>query len=101
MIQKEEFINLISKHQEWDKKIDEVGKVFGCVPTEMSWIDYSNTLFEYLIGISFNDNGQDTIYWWLYEKLPGNNQMWDANGNEIPTETIEDLWNIVKDNRIQ
>ena len=28
-------------------------------------------------------------------------KMWDKDGNEIPTETIEDLWEIVKDNRKQ
>ena len=28
-------------------------------------------------------------------------KMWDKDDNEIPTETIEDLWEIVKDNRKQ
>ena len=26
-------------------------------------------------------------------------KMWDKDGNEIPTETLDDLWEIVKDYR--
>jgi hypothetical protein len=51
-----------------------------------------------LINSHFDEEGQDWINWWLYEK-DGNPELkaWDENDNEIPTETIDDLWNLVKD----
>lgn len=43
----------------------------------------------------------DNINWWFFEKCDRPDyKMWDKEGNEIPTETILDLWNIVESNRI-
>lgn len=33
------------------------------------------------------------------EILSSSTRIWDANGNEIPMETVEDLWNVVKNYR--
>lgn len=50
----------------------------------------------------FSDEGVDWVNWWLFEKpglfknsLP--NEAYDEDGNIIPTDTIDDLWNLVKD----
>ena len=55
-------------------------------------------MFEKYLETYFTEEGTDIIYWYLFEKN-GNSEykMWDKDKNEIPTETIEDLWNIVKD----
>lgn len=101
MITKEEFIDLILKQQEWSNRIDEVSEALN-VPTlfESDWIEYTATLFDKTINFLFNEDGVDDIYWWMYEKS-GNSElkMWDASGKEIPTDTVEDLWNLVKDNK--
>ena len=101
MITKEEFFDLISKHLMWSDRIDEVSEALS-VPTlfESDWVEYASSLFDKTINFLFNEEGVDDISWWLYEKS-GNPElkMWDADENEIPTDTIDDLWEIVKNNR--
>lgn len=101
MITKEEFVKLISDQKKWDDRLDEVGEVLKCNPLEMDWVEYGAFLFDNVLKILFEEDGVDSINWWLFEKpmLPSGAGVWDENGNEIPTETIEDLWNIVKDLR--
>ena len=101
MITKEEFIDLILKQQEWYNRIDEVSEALN-VPTlfESDWVEYASVLFEKTLDLLFNEDGVDDIDWWMYEKS-GNPEfkMWDESGKEIPTDTVEDLWNLVKNNQ--
>lgn len=101
MISKEEFIKLISEQKKWDNRLDEVGKILDCNPLDMDWVEYGALLFERVINILFDMEGVDNINWWLYEKpiLSSSARIWDADGNEIPMETVEDLWNVVKNYR--
>ena len=102
MITKEEFIKLISDHQKYNKRLDEVCDVFDAEIWSADWIEYASILFDTTIGLLFTDEGQDTISWWLYEKDGRSDmKMWDSENHEIPTETIDDLWEIVKDEQIQ
>ena len=102
MITKEEFIKLISDHQKYNKRLDEVCDVFDAEIWSADWIEYASILFDTTIGLLSTDEGQDTISWWLYEKDGRSDmKMWDSKNNEIPTETIDDLWEIVKGNRRQ
>lgn len=98
MITKEEFISLISNHQKWSNKIDKVSNILD-IPTlfECDWIDYAARLFDDTLSFLFTEAGVDDINWWLYEKRGRSDmKMWDKEGNEIPTETVDDLWEIVK-----
>lgn len=101
MITKEKFIDLISKQQEWYNRVDEVSEALN-VPTlfESDWVEYASVLFDKTLALLFNEDGIDDIYWWMYEKS-GNPElkMWDESGKEIPTDTVEDLWNLVKNNQ--
>ena len=101
MITKEEFTDLILKQQKWSDRVDEVSEALN-VPTlfESDWVEYAASLFDKTINFLFTEEGIDDISWWLYEKS-GNPElkMWDADENEIPTDTIDDLWEIVKDSR--
>ena len=100
MITKEEFIKLVSGQEKWDNRLDEVGKILNCSPLEMDWVEYGANLFETTINILFEEEAVDNINWWLYEKDGRPDyKMWDKDGNEIPTETLDDLWEIVKDFR--
>ena len=101
MITKEEFIDLILKQQKWSNRVDEVSEALN-VPTlfESDWVEYAAILFDKTLDLLFNEDGVDDIYWWMYEKS-GNPEfkMLDENGKEISTDTVEDLWNLVKDNQ--
>ena len=101
MITKEKFIDLILKQQEWSNRVDEVSEVLN-VPTlfESDWVEYASVLFDKTLALLFNEDGIDDIYWWMYEKSENPElKMWDESGKEIPTDTVEDLWNLVKDNQ--
>ena len=101
MITKEEFIDLILKQQEWYNRIDEVAEALS-VPTlfESDWVEYASVLFDKTLDLLFNEDGIDDIYWWMYEKSENpERKMWDESGKEIPTDTVEDLWNLVKNNQ--
>lgn len=96
---KERFIKLIENAQNYNKELDrwsDFGIDFFELPiSELGW-NFLNVVLPEL----FSDEGVDWINWWLFEK-PGfgedPNQAYDEDGNVIPTDTIDDLWNIVKD----
>lgn len=101
MITKEEFIDLISKQQKWSDRVDKVSEILN-VPTlfESDWVEYASILFDKTLDFLFNEDGVDDINWWMYEKAGNPSlKMWDESGREIPTDTIEDLWELVKDNQ--
>lgn len=101
MITKEKFIDLILKQQKWSNRVDEVSEVLN-VPTlfESDWVEYASVLFDKTLALLFNEDGIDDIYWWMYEKSENPElKMWDESGKEIPTDTVEDLWNLVKNNQ--
>lgn len=100
MISKEEFIDLISNHIKWDNKLDEVEKILGIMPLEIDWIEYSAILFDKILYFLFDKETVDIITWWMWEKSENPKlKMFDENGEEIPIGTIDDLWNVIKDNR--
>lgn len=100
MITKEEFINLINDHKAYNNRLDEVCNILGVGIYETDWIMYANVLFDKTINMLFNEDAVDDINWWLWEKAGRSDmKMWDSNGKEIPTETVEDLWELVKNNR--
>ena len=102
MITKENFTQLITDYQKYNKRIDEICDILDAEIWSADWVEYASVLFDTTIGLLFTDEGQDTISWWLYEKDGRSDmKMWDAEGKEIPTETIDDLWEIVKDEQIQ
>ncbi len=102
MITKKEFTELIESHINWSSRVDNINNILGIGISmyNIDIIDYGAVLFEKTLDILFDDIAIDNIDWWLYEKQKDNSkQMWDNDDNIIPTETIEDLWNLVKDGR--
>lgn len=101
MITKNEFIDLINDYQNWSDQVDKASQALGISTLfESNLIDYTSKLFDKTINILFNENGTDDIYWWIYEKpVNPDLKMFDKEGNEIPSETIDDLWEIVKDSQ--
>lgn len=103
MISKELFIKTINLMEKYDSEIDK-------------WIDFGLDIFETplcsipceifncWIDSHFNTDGKDWIDWYLYERksiitkeiLP----CYDENDNKFYVNSVEDLWNIVKDYRL-
>lgn len=100
MITKEKFVSLILRHQKWMNRINEISDTLNISTLwECDWVNYTVTLFNKTITSFFKEEGIEDIEWWLYEKS-GNPELkiFDTDGSEIPTETIDDLWEIVKGN---
>ena len=100
MITKEQFTKVIEDTLKLNKEYDR-------------WDDFCINLWELPIGdtvadlaesiwdITFDEDGVDWINWWIYERpalFEGDevNKAYNEDGSEIPTETVDDLWNIVK-----
>lgn len=51
--------------------------------------------------LAFDEKGQDWVNWWLYEATKvDDSEAIDKDGNEIPTKTVDNLWDLVKNHRI-
>ena len=60
--------------------------------------NYAFMMFDEVIHAYFDDEGAETIYWWLYEKKNRPDYIMKIDNKEVPTETLRDIWNIVKHN---
>ena len=92
MITKEQFVKLITDNRKHNDRLDEVEDVLGLAIYDCDWVEYGNILFDEVLGLLFQEEGVDDINWWLYEKCGRPDyKMWDKDGNEIPTGTLDDL----------
>lgn len=66
---------------------------------EMDIVDYPSILFGKVLPILFEENAVENIEWWIWEKRGNSSLKMYIDDKEIPTETIDDLWEIVKDER--
>lgn len=100
MITKEQFTELINTVLSFNKELDRWDD-FGIDLFNLPLGDISSRMSELTYTNLFNDDGIDWINWWLYEKPAlfkgeADNQAYDENNKVIPTDTIDDLWNIVE-----
>lgn len=100
LISKDKFIEIIKNQQTEREHLDKADEIFPNL-WESKLFTYGFELFDKLIISYFDERGSDWIFWWLYEK-DGRSDMkaYDENHNEILTETIDDLWELVKQYRI-
>lgn len=96
---KEGFEKLIVNAQNYQRELDRWAN-FGIELFELPISEYSWNFLNVMLPELFSEEGVDWINWWLFEKpsiFGGEpNQAWDEDGNIIPTDTIDDLWNLVK-----
>ena len=98
---KELFTAMILEIQNFNVQVDQWCEVMCANLFESPLVESGWNLISMLINSNFDEEGQDWINWWLYEKSENPElKAWDAEDKEIPTETIDDLWNLVKDYRI-
>ncbi len=93
---KVEFIKLIKDYQNYDNLLDSACDIFPGI-IESKLFMYPAEWFENIIELCFTEEGVDWIYWWLFERN-NNSEMkaYDENHNEIQMDTVEDLWNFIK-----
>lgn len=100
MITKEQFTKVIENTLKLDKEYDRWDD-FGINLWELPIGDIIADLAESIWNITFDEDGVDWINWWIYERpalFEGDevNKAYNEDGSEIPTETVDDLWNIVE-----
>ena len=96
---KEGFIKLIENAQNYNKELDKWHDfgidLFDLPISELGW-----NFFDTILQELFTDEGIEWITWWVYDRISiitGEPlKVHDNNGNVIPTDTIDDLWNLVK-----
>ena len=100
MITKEQCTKVIEDTLKLDKEYDRWDD-FGINLWELPIGDAVANLAESIWDITFDEDGVDWINWWIYERpalFEGDevNKAYNEDGSEIPTETVDDLWNIVE-----
>lgn len=100
MITKEQFTKVIEDTLKLNKEYDRWDD-FGINLWELPIGDIVANIAESIWNITFDEEGVDWINWWIYERPPlfeGDevNKAYNEDGSEIPTETVDDLWNIVE-----
>ena len=98
MITKDKFEEIIATAAKYDKELSEVSNIINF---EHSLFEYFWKQFDLTLNILFSEEGVDWVNWWIWErpKDDENSHAWDEEGKEIPTKSVEDLWNIVKEYR--
>lgn len=98
MITKEQFLEI---YKNISKTIEEGDKLItNPVLNSDYMLDYTGSVWsclETLLNTIFNKEGSDWFYWWFFEKpyVKDEIKARDKYGNILPTETPEDLWNLI------
>lgn len=99
MIGKEEFIKIINWCSVQEEETDKLCKVFPDA-FGATILDNPYKLFDLVLKICFDEEGQDWISWWLYDCKSFTdgtyNRTYEENGETISVETVDDLWKLVK-----
>ncbi len=111
MIEFKDFKKAIVSYINFDKYVGTLNSV-GINLVDGQSFDTTGTLLDLLWLTNFTEEAVDTINWFLFEYHDLENEfdtngkfiaadnepaMWDSNDEVIPMNTIEDLWNYVKD----
>lgn len=92
MITQEEFNKLIERYQKFEKSVNTLSEVFPC-SFESDIVNYGEQMFSDKLLEIFTPEGFDWIAYYLWEP---EHSVRDKDGNDIPFETLEDLWEMVK-----
>jgi hypothetical protein len=95
MVSKEEFFNVLTLKETYSKEVDKLADVLNLDIWSTPIIDSFGILFDSVIQSWFTEEGANHVFYFIYES---NHKVW-VNGKPIPFDTLEDLWNFVKDYR--
>ena len=98
MIDKSLFVECIKKHLTQNKKLIQLAELgFDIWDTQVN--EFGWQMFDVFIKSNFNEDGQDWINWWLYERIGfidgKEHPYYDENNNAHYLHTAEDLWNFI------
>lgn len=95
MIGKEKLSELIQEYYKQDKRIDTIGEF---IPSyyDSPIVDFGWKMFGEVLKAYFTEEGVDWVEYYLYENPE---KCYYMNDVKIPLETIDDLWETVKDYR--
>ena len=91
---KEDLLKAFELMDELNDTVDTLSSI-GMEVVETPLFNTPGCLFDLLISTHFDEEGQDTINWWYFEKqsCPGL-KMVDSEGKEL-CKTFDDLWDYV------
>ena len=92
---KSNFISAIHNFLEFRENIANISNAFKLDFTDSNLYLYSEELFCNYMLSNFNSEDVDTILWWCCDKQSNPKLKYIVDGKIIPSDTIEDLWNIV------
>lgn len=92
---KSDFISAIHDFLEFRENVANISNAFKLDFTDSNLYLYSEKLFCNYMLSNFNSEDVDTILWWCYDKQSNPKLKYTVDGKIIPSDTIEDLWNIV------
>ena len=95
MIGKKEFEELIKEHSEQNARIDLLCKVFSTSYGDPI-IDWGFLMFRKVLEYTFDKIGLDWIDYYLYDNP---SKRYFSDEKEFPLETLDDLWELIKDHR--
>lgn len=92
---KSNFISAIHDFLEFRENVANISDAFKLDFTDSNLYLYSEKLFYNYMLSNFSSEDVDTILWWCYDKQSNPKLKYIVDGKIIPSDTIEDLWNIV------
>ena len=92
---KEYFISLIKESMDQYDKVSELYNS-GIDLISSPLIEYGDIMFDRLLKVYFTNEGYDWISWWLYERRFDSRLTASDENGEIPMDTLDDLWDYVK-----
>ena len=57
--------------------------------------EFIDNMFHEILKYNFNDEDIELIDWWLYERRDNPELKMYIDKKEVPTETIEDIWDLL------
>lgn len=98
MIPYKYFEQALKLAQDQDKEVTKLYDL-GYDLIESPLVEYADKLFDTLIESYFNEDGVELITWWLWEDVPKKIYIQvGTEESEIDVESIERLYNYIKDN---
>lgn len=96
---RELFAKQINLMKSFNYKIDQI-KDFGIDLVETPLFDIPAQMFDNFISAVCTDEGEDLVFWWMYENVEKVIFEHDEEGNEkkIPLETVYQLYEYLDEN---
>ena len=94
-IDKQEFIDLITNYINLTDNIDKLDQLLHACIYELKDYEFIDSMFHKILKYNFNDEDIELIDWWLYERRGNPGLKMYIDKKEVPTETIEDIWDLL------